>query len=288
MELSGGWRGERADEGLRRSFHLRGFDDSHWPELEVPGHWSDCDELADATDVLYRHSFSSAADAVDGLPGTGSGGRVWLELDGLFTQGDVWIDGNYLGDTDGYFIRHAFEITDAIDTGTDHVVAVEVTCNPAGARPSASLVARRLRRRERRPAGQPTRRHLGTGPHPTHRPRTHRPPAGGVHVRLPASATIAIRAVLHSATRRTVTLRTEVAGVDHELEQSVAEGTNTVEWTVTIPEPDLWWPRALGDQPLADLTVDRRDPPRRAQRPGRTSYRPALARDASMAARGQR
>ncbi len=69
------------------------------------------------------------------------------------------------------------------------------------------------------------------------------------------AATVAVRAVLDSATRRTVTLRSRIAGTDHEFEQSLAEGTNTVEWTVTVAEPDLWWPRALGDQPLTDLTV---------------------------------
>jgi beta-mannosidase len=253
VELSGLWRAEHADEGLRRSFHLRGFDDAGWPELEVPGHWSDCDELTDATEVLYRRSFSSA-EATDG-PDTTSAGRAWLELDGLFTQGDVWLDGNYLGDTDGYFIHHAFEVTEAIRDGADHVVAVEVTCNPAGAdRRRRALMGvfegGNAVLPESRPGGiwAPVRiRH--TGPVRIDRLRAVCTSATA------ASATVAIRTVLNSATRRTVTLRTEVAGVDHELEQSLAEGVNTVEWTVTIPEPDLWWPRALGDQPLADLTV---------------------------------
>ena len=32
--------------------------------------------------------------------------RWWLRFDGLFYQGDVWLDGTYLGDTEGYFSPH--------------------------------------------------------------------------------------------------------------------------------------------------------------------------------------
>ena len=39
---------------------------------------------------------------------------AWLTFDGLFYQGDVWLDGAYLGDTEGYFAPHTFEVTDAL------------------------------------------------------------------------------------------------------------------------------------------------------------------------------
>ena len=35
-------------------------------------------------------------------------------LDGVFYTSDVWLDGTYLGDTEGYFFPHAFEVTDAL------------------------------------------------------------------------------------------------------------------------------------------------------------------------------
>ena len=40
------------------------------------------------------------------------GRRAWLPFDGLFYQGDVWLDGGYLGDTEGYFLPHGFEVTE--------------------------------------------------------------------------------------------------------------------------------------------------------------------------------
>ena len=37
----------------------------------------------------------------------------WVTLDGIFYQGDVWLDGAYLGDPEGYFFPHSFDITDS-------------------------------------------------------------------------------------------------------------------------------------------------------------------------------
>src|ERR1700738_2158469 len=55
--------------------------------------------------------------------------RTWLQLDGLFYQGDVWLDGSYLGDTEGYFFPHVFEATDALAPRSDHLLALELTCD---------------------------------------------------------------------------------------------------------------------------------------------------------------
>ena len=96
-------------------------------------------------------------------------------------------------------------------------------------------------------------------------------------------ATLAVRVVLDSDEPRSVTLRTWVARVtdetppppsptdtdedvvEAELERAVvvierdhplATGENRIEFTVPVPDPDLWWPRALGDQPLYDVGLD--------------------------------
>ncbi len=52
-------------------------------------------------------------------------------------------------------------------------------------------------------------------------------------------------------------MRTYVDGdpVD-EQHQSIAAGQNDFEWTIDITDPALWWPRALGDQPLVDVGVE--------------------------------
>ena len=68
---------------------------------------------------------------------------LWLLLDGLFYQGDVWLDGAYVGDTEGYFFPHAFEVTEALADRTEHVLGVEVACTrPRNRSPSATSPAR--------------------------------------------------------------------------------------------------------------------------------------------------
>src|SRR5581483_3901074 len=69
-------------------------------------------------------------------------------------------------------------------------------------------------------------------------------------------AVVALRAELDAAESTTVRLRTTVAGRDHEDTHTLAAGENRVEWQVTVDDPQLWWPHALGEQPLHDLTVE--------------------------------
>ena len=72
--------------------------------------------------MLYRHRFR--ADPPQ------AGRRQFVTLEGVFYQADVWLDGAYLGDPEGYFFPHTFEITDLARLGDDHVLAVEVSCAP--------------------------------------------------------------------------------------------------------------------------------------------------------------
>ena len=43
--------------------------------------------------------------------------------------------------------------------------------------------------------------------------------------------------------------------IEHQQELVLARGRNEIEWHVAVEEPDLWWPFALGDQPLYDTDV---------------------------------
>src|SRR4051812_16042515 len=107
MDLGGAWQVCGADEGLRRLFPEPDFDDSAWRRLDVPGHWRSSPAFASHDGpLLYRRRFDAPIDA--------PGRRRWLTLDGLFYQGDVWFDGAYLGDTEGYFMPHTFEVTDPL------------------------------------------------------------------------------------------------------------------------------------------------------------------------------
>ena len=38
----------------------------------------------------------------------------------------MWLDGGYLGDTEGYFVPHTFEVTEQLRDRLEHVLAVEL------------------------------------------------------------------------------------------------------------------------------------------------------------------
>ena len=249
MDLCGTWRVAPADEGLRRRYPAPDFDDDAWATLDVPGHWRSSSAFADHDGpLLYRRRFEAPVPAADR--------RAWLILDGLFYQGDVWLDGGYVGDTEGYFVPHAFEVTDELRATSEHVVAIEATC----ARQADPTAKRNLTGvfqhwdcvdPEWNPGGiwRPV-RIVDTGP----------VRLAGLRVlcseATPERATVRFRAVLDAAAAGTVRLRTTLGGHDDETEHPLAAGENRVEWTVVVPSPRLWWPHALGEPELQDATVD--------------------------------
>jgi beta-mannosidase len=249
VELGGEWRVHPADEDLRRVFHEYDLDDRDWHVTTVPGHWRAEPALADVDGpVLYRRKF-----AHDGVQR--EGGRLWLHVDGLFSQGDVWLDGAYVGDTEGYFVPHAFEVTDLIGTPGDHVVAIEASCPPVDeGEPKRSLTGAYQSGDHLRPGSNP-----GGLWRPVRVEETG--PVAIRHGRVLCQeateerAILALRLVVDTAIARPARLHTIVAGVHHDLEQPLAAGENRVEWTVTVPSPVLWWPHALGAQPLHDVRV---------------------------------
>ncbi|OWY62427.1 hypothetical protein B7486_58510, partial [cyanobacterium TDX16] len=126
-DLSGTWRAAPADDDLRRGYHTSDFDDEAWERIEVPGHWRSTPAFADQDGpVLHRRRFE--APRVE----AGSDERGWLVLDGVFYQGDVWMDAAYVGATEGYFFHHTFEVTDLLQERAEHDLAIEVTCARPG------------------------------------------------------------------------------------------------------------------------------------------------------------
>src|SRR5918995_845632 len=123
MDLSGVWRAAVADGDLRRDGVELGADDAGWPEVIVPGHWQSTPKFASSDGpLLYRKRFE--------MPPPPEGERRWVVFDGLCYQADVWLDGAYLGDPEGYFFPHSFDITALAGMSYEHVLAVEVTCSP--------------------------------------------------------------------------------------------------------------------------------------------------------------
>ncbi len=248
MDLTGAWHAAVADEELRRRWQDDDFDAGGWETVAVPGHWRSVAAFADTDGpLLYRRSFEADAP--------GAGRRTWLTFDGLFYQGDVWLDGAYLGDTEGYFVPHTVEVSDALRARREHHLAIEVTCS----RPSDLTAKRNLTGVFQHwdcldPDWNP-----GGIWRPVRLTETGLVRIAGLRVLCREAseerAVVVLRAVLDSAGPRTVRLHTAVGAADHESEQPLADGPNEVEWTVTVERPALWWPRALGPPTLHDVVV---------------------------------
>ena len=217
----------------------------------MPGHWRSSPTLAKSDGpILFRRRFE--------LPAPEAGRRRWITFDGIFYQADVWLDGAYLGDPEGYFFPHSFDVTALSRLGDDHVLAVEVTCNPepgtTGRRNITGLFQHsEAVARDWNPGGiwRPVLVY-DTGPgqaRPAARccaatPTTPAPTSGCT----PASTA--------TSPARCACARRPTASVVGETEHPLAAGVNEIDWSLDVDRPRLWWPRALGEQPLTEIDVE--------------------------------
>lgn len=273
LDLSGLWRAAPVGGGdeLNPRHTTDEVDDSTWEQVPVPGHWRSTDAFADADGPL---AFRTRFDGEPARPGPDD--RSFLVVEGVMAAGDVWLDGTYLGDTSGYAVPHWFEVTELLRQRDDHLLAIEVHNDPVGTGRTSDLTGAlgrsALLGSGHNPGGiwRPVSLHT-TGPVRIRHSRLRCAEAD------PERATLALRVVLDSDEPRTATLRTWVAravvdaplpgrrgaeqGLDRavvvtEREQPLATGENRIEYTVPVPDPDLWWPRALGGQPLYDVGLE--------------------------------
>jgi len=251
-----------ADEELRRTFAEPGFSDDAWETIPIPSHWRSTPAFADSDGpLLYRTTFGRG-DLPVGPVVPEDETRWSLVLDGVFYTSDVWLDGAYLGDTEGYFFPHAFDITDSIQARDEHALALEVNCAP-----------QTDRTRKRNLTGVFQHWDLideDWNPGGIWRPvRIERSgPIRMKHLRVLCrdarddNASVFVRAVVDSNHARPASLRTTVRDdsgrdvVELVSDKELAAGENRLEWTVTVPNPRLWWPRALGDQPRYNVEVE--------------------------------
>ncbi|MCB0990281.1 MAG: hypothetical protein KDB16_04845, partial [Acidimicrobiales bacterium] len=254
VTLDGPWVAAVPDEDLRRSFADPHFDDSTWLPVAVPGLWRSTPALADEDEVLYRTRFDAT------WPGPGS--RTWLSIDGLCYQGDIWLDGAYIGDTEGYFQPHVFEISEAVKARTSHVLAIEASCRTPGDLTAKRNITGVLQHWDNldpslNPGGVWRRVRIeDTGPIRINTLRVTVVEADS------AVAILQFHAKLDSVATHTVVVRTlvdrssdsegtgQIATVEEE--QVLATGSNEIEWRVAIEQPQLWWPHDLGDPNLHD------------------------------------
>jgi len=250
VELSGPWRACIADDDVRRDGVGLHYDDLQWPEVAVPGHWRSNPAFADSDGpLLYRHHFHLDAPA--------RGVRRFVRLDGIFYQADVWLDGAYLGDPEGYFFPHSFDITDLSRLADEHVLAIELSCSPQRQRTSKRNLTGSLQHSDViDPGWNPGGLWRSVHVHDTGAVRIDR-------LRVlcrdanDARAHVRLHARLDADHPRSVLVRTSVDGQSvREHTQSLAAGLNEVDWTLDVKDPALWWPWSLGEQPLTHISVE--------------------------------
>jgi len=249
IDLSGPWRLLPSDDSTRRQAVEIGVDDRHWATAMVPGHWQSIEGLETSDGpVLYRRRVE--------IPPPPIGRRQWVIIDGVFSQADLWFDGAYLGDHEGTATIGAFEITELSRLGDEHLLAIEVSNPTVDDRPRRALVGSYQGVLETDPLWNPGGLAgsicvVDTGPVRIDRLRVLCRDADE------RRAHLLLWSRLDADTPVLIRLRTTVDGVAvAESEHHLAAGPNEVGWSLDVIEPELWWPRVLGEQRLVDIGVE--------------------------------
>ncbi len=233
MELDGPWRVAPVDDRTRRLAIGPDVDDSAWATIDVPGRI----EPGLGRPVMLRRSMTLSPREGDR--------RRWVVLEQLSGRADLWLDGAYLGDPVARLTPHALEITRLSDLGSDHTLAVELNDDTSAGSISGHRQDRPLAVGLTGPV-----RIVDTGPVRIDRLRVLCRDADD------SRAHLLFRLALDSDRGRQAEVITTVDGeeVDRST-RTLAQGINRVGWGLDLPEPRLWWPRTLGDQPLVDIDV---------------------------------
>jgi beta-mannosidase len=248
--LDGRWCARLADDELRRSGLGIDHDDDDWPEVHVPGQWRHHPEFADGDGpMLYRTRFDHRSPGPDE--------RLAVVLHGVMYQADVWLDGAYLGDPEGYATSHVLDVTDLARLADDHVLAVEVSCPRVDADSPRRTLTGRLQDGSYLPPGwnpgglwRPVELRT-TGVARLDRCRIVCRDANTTRAHLRFHATVDV------VDARTVEIVTRVDGVVlHRHRSPLAHGPNVVAWNVDVDKPRLWWPWQLGEQPRSAVSVE--------------------------------
>ncbi|MGD8279015.1 MAG: glycoside hydrolase family 2 TIM barrel-domain containing protein, partial [Gemmatimonadota bacterium] len=106
------------------------FDDSGWRTLDLPHDWSIEGPFSEENPAgpgggalpggigWYRKTFE--------VPSSSRGRLVFIEFDGVYRNGEVWINGEYLGTRPYGYSSFARELTPHLRFGADNVIAVRV------------------------------------------------------------------------------------------------------------------------------------------------------------------
>ena len=257
MDLSGIWRCACLSPELNLSGADPDLDDHDWPLVDVPGHWGSVEGFdQDSGPILYRRAFSAPAAAPNK--------RVWLRLDGVISEAEIWLNGTHIGDTDLYFSPRRFDITDHMSADGEsasgqHLLAIQVSGGDSASAATQRSIVGSLQTGALAPPGPSGGiwRSVGldtTGPVAITRARMICTKA------TKDEAELLFRVTLDAADAMEVSVNTSVAGPEGRTAggsnvHALARGENHIEWTTSIANPKLWWPASMGDQPRYDASI---------------------------------
>ncbi len=107
------------------------FDDSHWRKLDLPHDWS-------IEGKFDRHNPASpGGGALPGgvgwyrksfeMPSRAKGKKIFIDFDGVYKNGEVWINGHYLGIRPNGYISYGYDITPYIKFDHEkNIISVKV------------------------------------------------------------------------------------------------------------------------------------------------------------------
>ena len=127
IPLDTGWRFRLGDDPAAKQ---PGFDDASWRILDVPHDWSveapfNPPPDGDGNGGYFSHGVGWYRKSFT-LPST-AGKEVVVELDGVYMNSDVWINGQFLGHRPYGFVGFRYDLTEFLKTdGSPNVLAVRV------------------------------------------------------------------------------------------------------------------------------------------------------------------
>lgn len=298
ISLAGGsWRLQRASlvdtDGIAVSQST--FNDSSWLIATVPGtiltsYLDDgaipnpnyADNQAFISDSYFYSNFWYRD--VFTPPPSFKGKRMYLNFDGVNWEAEVYLDGRYLGDIKGAFIRGRFDVTNIVHQGRQNVLAVLIRKNSMPGFPKEPDRYSTQANGGQLGADNPTfEASVGWDWIPTVRgrdtgiwnkvylsvsgPVTIRDPFVWTHVPVPdtTTASVYIQVTLHNHEYRHVegVLRGELGQISFETPVSLnpnALKTITLDPTTNpdleLHDPKLWWPNGYGAQNLYKVKLE--------------------------------
>lgn len=226
-----------------------------WLEQDLPAHWQQHAALEEHVGrVVYRRRFSWPDRA-------GPAARVWLRCNGVFYWSTVYLNGQRLGDHEGYFCPQEYEVTSLLRTGENEIV-IEVDCPNETRQHNKRMITGvfshwNVGDRLANPGGiwLPVELYT-TGPAKFHQVLLH------TEALRPDRALLQCRLSLDAARRGPARLRfifspENFAGEEQILEREIDLRGGRQDWSGRLPlaQPRLWWTHDLGDPNLYRVAV---------------------------------